>query len=150
MFSKTATFWRHEYRIHGRCALEDPLIVGVLGYFNAALALYKRIDLLNKLQMYNITPSNITLYNRTHFEDILIKLYGWPGRLRCRWSGDRDNLRYDLKEVGFCFNSSFAFRNCSYRGNCPSLFYFPPYLNETKRNTEGERRRRKPIPNLHY
>ncbi|CAH8428716.1 unnamed protein product [Schistosoma turkestanicum] len=144
--TKRDIFWRYEYRKHGRCALEDPAIIGVLGYFNAALSVYNHIDLLNKLQMYNITPSNVKLYNKTYFRDVLKKLYGIPGRLICKMKCENDRTDFDLEDIRFCLNRTFAFINCSTEGDCPEKFYFPPYPNRTTQIKTTKKRRKRNSP----
>ncbi|CAH8294645.1 unnamed protein product [Schistosoma turkestanicum] len=63
---------------HGPCAVQDPQIQGVYGYFKTALAISNKTDLLNTLRRHNIVPSNRTLYNGVKY--------------------------FNLEEVRFCLN----------------------------------------------
>ncbi|CAH8298741.1 unnamed protein product [Schistosoma turkestanicum] len=104
--SATEIFWEREFEKHGQCAVQDPLIRSVFGYFKTALELYNRTDLFSTLRRYNIVPSNQTIYN--------------------------SYKNYSLEEVRFCMNRSFAYINCSSYGICPEEFYFKPFFNSSE------------------
>ncbi|CAH8294625.1 unnamed protein product, partial [Schistosoma turkestanicum] len=73
-----------QFNKHGQCAVQDPKIQGVYGYFKTALEVYNKTDLLNTLRRHNIVPSNRTLYNLTYFQKIMKIEYGFPALIICR------------------------------------------------------------------
>ncbi|CAH8298731.1 unnamed protein product, partial [Schistosoma turkestanicum] len=83
-YSAREIFWAQEFEKHGQCAVQDPRIGSVFGYFNAALVLYNRTNLLNTLKRNNIVPSNRTMYSKIYFQNVMKKEYGYPAWLLCR------------------------------------------------------------------
>ncbi|KAH8856097.1 Intracellular ribonuclease LX [Schistosoma japonicum] len=126
--SRTESLWKHEFEKHGLCAVEDPKIGNQVGYFNTSLQLRAKTDLLNTLKRYNITPSNVTEYNKTVFQEVMKKAYGSPVHLSCRQNrGKGSPKNHSLEEVRFCLNRSFSHIPCPNEGKCPERFYFPPF-----------------------
>ncbi|CAH8297929.1 unnamed protein product [Schistosoma turkestanicum] len=139
--SAAEVFWENEFKKHGHCAVQDPQIRSVFGYFKAAVEVYNKTDLLNTLERNNIVPSNRTLYNRTYFQNVLKKEYGFPGWLLCRQGRGKGVTYYNFEEVRFCMNRSFAHINCTLFGPCPEKFYLPPFFNSSELINVTRRRR---------
>ncbi|KAH8855918.1 Ribonuclease Oy [Schistosoma japonicum] len=104
--------WKYNYETYGSCAIQDYLIKNELGYFNVTISLLEKMDILNNLKRYGITPSDTLQQN----------------------SGEI----YFLQMI-VCLNKNLNFIECSQEGknqtdDCPETFLFPAYHNTTKQS----------------
>ncbi|KAK6469067.1 ribonuclease T2-like [Huso huso] len=103
--TETKTFWKHEWTKHGYCAKdfigsEDPKI-----YFQEALRLYRRANLLSILADNNVTPNDNATY-RTY--QIINAFDGLRPHVNCRKIGNK----YYLSEIIICLNQNLKPVNC--------------------------------------
>ncbi|KAH8855941.1 Ribonuclease Oy [Schistosoma japonicum] len=128
--------WKYNYETYGSCAIQDSLIKNELGYFNVTISLLEKMDILNNLKRYGITPSDTLQQNKSDFQTALKKLYNVTPPLWC--------YRSDSGEIYFlqmivCLNKNLNFIECSQEGknqtdDCPETFKFPAYHNTTKQS----------------
>nr|BAA24018.1 ribonuclease precursor [Nicotiana alata] len=88
-------FWEHEYNKHGTCCLPS---YNQEQYFNLALALKDKFDLLTSLRSHGIIPGTqytVQRINRT----IKAVTQGYPN-LSCT-----KGITMELLEIGICFDS---------------------------------------------
>ncbi|VDP44652.1 unnamed protein product [Schistosoma margrebowiei] len=62
-YSYPAAFWKYEFDIHGRCALQDPLIGNQYRYFKFGIDEMKKLKLLDNLKKHGITPHSSRQYD---------------------------------------------------------------------------------------
>ncbi|CAL8099542.1 unnamed protein product [Calicophoron daubneyi] len=60
--SSSHKFWRHEWKKHGRCVVENDLIRDQSGYFRVSLELWNRTPVLDALQSAGIVPTDNVKY----------------------------------------------------------------------------------------
>ncbi|KAK4472227.1 hypothetical protein MN116_000533 [Schistosoma mekongi] len=126
--------WKYNYETYGPCAIQDPLINNELGYFNVTIGLLEKMDLLNKLKQYGITPNDNLQQNKSDFQRSLMMLYNVTPSLWCyrHYTGNIYFL-----QIVVCLNKDLNFIECSQEGknqtdSCPDTFIFPSYHDTIK------------------
>ncbi|CAH8428645.1 unnamed protein product [Schistosoma intercalatum] len=112
--------------MHGRCALQDPLIGNQYRYFKFGIDEMKKLKLLDNLKKHGITPHASMKYDASDFQNVLKKEYGHHGFLKCTNVIGQSGVRL-LEEVRICFNLTHHYVDCHSLGDCPNQFVFPPY-----------------------
>ncbi|MFS8028929.1 putative ribonuclease T(2) [Helianthus anomalus] len=73
-------FWRHEWKKHGTCA---ESIFDERGYFEAALSLKKKANLLHALEVAGIRPADGIFYTLAQIKDAITKGVGYAPFIEC-------------------------------------------------------------------
>nr|AAC49325.1 ribonuclease [Zinnia elegans] len=73
-------FWRHEWEKHGTCA---ESIFDERGYFEAALSLKKKANLLNALENAGIRPADGKFHTLDQIKDAITQAVGYEPYIEC-------------------------------------------------------------------
>ncbi|CAH8429667.1 unnamed protein product [Schistosoma bovis] len=127
-YNTSASFWKYEFDIHGKCALEDPLIRDQHGYFEFGIDQMMKLQLLKKLKENGITPNASAQYETTRLQEVLKKEYGHNATLKCAKESGQVGVRR-LEEVWICLNLTRHYIDCNIPSDCSNKFTFPPFPN---------------------
>ncbi|CAH8428641.1 unnamed protein product [Schistosoma intercalatum] len=103
--------------MHGRCALQDPLIGNQYRYFKFGIDEMKKLKLLDNLKKHGITPHASMKYDANAFQNVLKKEYGHHGFLKCTDVTGQSGVRL-LEVVGIRFNFTHHYIECPFPGDC--------------------------------
>ncbi|XP_022647505.1 ribonuclease 1-like isoform X2 [Varroa destructor] len=115
-------FWAAHYRRDGTCFDRYSLLGTPVRFFQTALYLAQRLDLMIDLMKAKYVPS-IHPYETRRFEEALQTIHGARVRLRC----PRPNNF--LEEVEFCMDHELKPRDCRrtfFKAECGNHVYYPP------------------------
>jgi len=119
-------FWGHEWEKHGTCSLN----LNEHSYFEKALSLRQKIDILGALKAAGIKPDGIEYSLRDIKKAIRQSTGELPG-IDCNTS---DEGKHQLFQVYICVDKSDASTviECPIypHSNCPSMVVFPPFLDD--------------------
>ncbi|KAL3274932.1 hypothetical protein HHI36_019710 [Cryptolaemus montrouzieri] len=102
------SFWGHEWKKHGTCAITLAQFNTEYKYFKNSLDLNLKYDLVNALAEYGIVPGP-QQYTVDNFIDAIVKKYGKIPQIHCTlYNGE--SL---LDEIRLCFDTSIKLIDCT-------------------------------------
>lgn len=116
-------FWTHEWEKHGTCAESE---LDQHGYFEAALKLKEKANLLQVLKNADIKPDD-EFYDLDSIEQAIEDAIGYAPGIECNVDGSRNT---QLFQIYLCIDTSGSeFIKCPLlpRGRCASRVQFPKF-----------------------
>nr|XP_043624585.1 intracellular ribonuclease LX-like [Erigeron canadensis] len=86
-------FWRHEWEKHGTCA---ESVFDESGYFEAALSLQKKSNLLNSLKNAGIKPADGKFHTMEQIKDAITKGVGYAPFIECNVDSSGNHQIYQV------------------------------------------------------
>ncbi|TNN15179.1 Ribonuclease Oy [Schistosoma japonicum] len=130
-YENPSPFWEHEWYKHGQCGIENVLISNELNYFNTAVELKEKLNLLTQLKSYGIQPNNSVVIEKSHFLNVLKQAYNVSAVVKCKSKRRKDKLT-KLAEIRFCFNVKLQLIDCNFNDSgdnneCEHTFIFQQF-----------------------
>ncbi|KAL6513907.1 hypothetical protein OROHE_019363 [Orobanche hederae] len=116
-------FWSHEWNKHGTCS---ESVLDQHGYFQAALKLKSKLDLLQILQSEGINPDG-GFYNLSSIKSTISTAIGYTPHIECNVDEDGNNQLY---QIYVCVDTSASnLIKCPVfpEGICASSIEFPSF-----------------------
>lgn len=102
------SFWKHEWKKHGTCAVQIPQLNSVLNYFNQGIAWIKQYNMADILAKMNVIPNN-TGYQLPVIYNAVKSYLGKNPTVECVGDKQKEAL---LSEIRICFDKSLNLIDC--------------------------------------
>jgi ribonuclease T2 len=113
--SSPYSFWEHEWTKHGTCATGIASLQGEYNFFNQALKLNQRYDILSLLKKLNVVPKSDYVYQYSTMLAAMEKALGGKVKIQCFYN-KATKTQY-IEQVEMCLDKSFNAMDCPGKDN---------------------------------
>lgn len=117
-------FWGSQWKKHGTCATKHTQVNTIPKFFNVALRIFQRLNLLEVLHHYEIDPSDSRTYSSSSIAEAISQEVGASVQVNCSPSNHGGN-KVVFDEVRICLDLNFQPIDCRRGKKCRPQVVFP-------------------------